>query len=86
MNILCILILSTSILISCDSIQAQSPPARSLVTDEPRLTKGKPEKAPDYVAKTELMDGQHLALTMQNGFAALTVNTQSKQIFQNQTW
>ncbi len=64
MNILRILILTASIFAQCDSSNAQSSRARSLVTDEPRLTKGKPEGAPDYVAKAELMDGQHLSLTM----------------------
>ena len=38
---------------------------RSLVTDEPKTTKGKPEGAADYVPKAVDTDGQHLALTMQ---------------------
>lgn len=38
---------------------------RSLVTDEPKTTKGKPEGAADYVPKAADTDGQHLALTMQ---------------------
>lgn len=37
---------------------------RNLVTDEPRTAKGKPDGAPEYVAKAEPTDGQHLALTM----------------------
>jgi hypothetical protein len=37
---------------------------RNLVTDEPRTPKGKPEGAPEYVAKAAASDGQHLALTM----------------------
>lgn len=45
---------------------------RNLVTDEPRTAKGKPEGAPEYVAKAEPTDGQHLALTMhklEHGFS-----------------
>lgn len=39
--------------------------ARSLITDEPRMAKGKPEGAADYVPKVRPEDGQHLALTLQ---------------------
>jgi len=45
---------------------------RSLVTDEPVFSMGKPEGAPDYVAKVDPKAGQHLALTLsklQNGLA-----------------
>lgn len=45
---------------------------RNLVTDEPRTAKGKPDGAPEYVAKAEPTDGQHLALTMhklEHGFS-----------------
>ena len=38
---------------------------RNLTTDEPVFAKGKPEGAPDYIAKAEPGDGRHLALTMQ---------------------
>lgn len=44
---------------------AVSPVKRSVVTDEPRAPKGKPDGATDYVAKVEPTDGQHLALTWQ---------------------
>ena len=45
--------------------KAQPAPAkRSLVTDEPRKHVGKPDGAPDYVAKHGAADGQHLALTI----------------------
>jgi len=37
---------------------------RNLTTDEPRVPKGKPENAADYIAKAEPNDGRHLALTM----------------------
>ncbi len=37
----------------------------NLVTDEPRKLKGKPEGAPEYVARARPADGQHLALTLQ---------------------
>lgn len=37
---------------------------RNLTTDEPRTPKGRPDGAPEYVAKAEPTDGQHLALTM----------------------
>lgn len=37
---------------------------RNLTTDEPRTPKGRPDGAPEYVAKAESTDGQHLALTM----------------------
>lgn len=37
---------------------------RNLTTDEPRTPKGRPDGAPEYVAKSEPTDGQHLALTM----------------------
>ena len=38
--------------------------ARSTVTDEPVFSMGKPEGAPDYVAKSGPEAGQHLALTL----------------------
>ncbi|MDF1659860.1 MAG: SGNH/GDSL hydrolase family protein [Verrucomicrobiales bacterium] len=44
---------------------------RSLVTDEPVFSMGKPEGAPEYVAKVDPKAGQHFALTLdklQNGF------------------
>ena len=37
---------------------------RSLVTDEPRRSVGKPEGAPDYVARVSPSDGQHLRQTV----------------------
>ena len=37
---------------------------RSLVTDEPVFRMGKPEGAPDYIAKPPPGAGQHLALTI----------------------
>ncbi len=46
-------------------VAQDAPVKRSLVTDEPRRHVGKPEGAPDYVAKTRPGDGQHLALTIQ---------------------
>lgn len=38
---------------------------RNLVTDEPVFSVGKPEGAPEYVAKVEPHYGQHLALTLE---------------------
>lgn len=55
-----ILLLTPVVILGADG----SAPARSLVTDEPRTAKGKPEGAADYVPKVHPNDGRHLALTM----------------------
>lgn len=47
------------------SISLLAQEKRNLITDEPRMPKGRPEGAAEYVAKAEPTDGQHLALTMQ---------------------
>lgn len=39
--------------------------ARNLQTDEPRVFKGQPDGAADYVPQSRPTDGQHLALTME---------------------
>ena len=60
-----------SAIISSSAMSQDRPAKRSLITDEPRRVVGKPDGAPEYVAKAEPTDGQHLALTVQkltNGF------------------
>ncbi|MEM6916401.1 MAG: hypothetical protein AAF491_07520 [Verrucomicrobiota bacterium] len=49
--------------LSSNRVESQEPD-RSLVTDEPVFTMGKPEGAPDYVAEPPPEAGQHLALTI----------------------
>ncbi|MCF7848392.1 MAG: autotransporter domain-containing protein [Kiritimatiellales bacterium] len=56
--------LSALLLATLQTAAVPKKPRRSLVTDEPRALKGKPEGAADYVAKADPPDGQHLALTM----------------------
>lgn len=59
-----------SLLLVATAVLAEEPPGtgatvRSLVTDEPRTAKGKPQDAADYVAVADPTDGRHLALTVQ---------------------
>lgn len=50
---------------AADELAAPPEDQRSLETDEPRIAKGKPEGASDYVPEPVPSDGQHLALTIQ---------------------
>lgn len=65
LTLLTALLLTPFALIAIEPIASAQTTKRNLTTDEPRAPKGKPDGAPDYVAKTAATDGQHLALTMQ---------------------
>lgn len=59
------IVASLGTIFAAEQKPAVSPSKRSVVTDEPRAPKSKPDGAADYVAKAEPTDGQHLALTLQ---------------------